>query len=271
MMTAAAPAPAPPRPWLSAAGASCDRRIGRGLALQARRSLPIWTGPVDPGAPPRRHHQPQLHRRRRRPPLPRPHRRRHPRAHHPPPLRARGRPRRACRRPRPRRPPCRARARSSSTSSKAAPSPPTTSATRRTSTASPPSSAAAITRSPPLRGPAPIFWVFHVLRDYAHTLREAGATYDARPACSPPPRRLEAAIGPIEIVFGHNDLLPANLIDDGNRLWLVDWEYAGFNSPLFDLGGLASNAGMTADERDRPARRLLRPRARPTCSARPPR
>ena len=53
--------------------------------------------------------------------------------------------------------------------------------------------------------------------------------------------RLEQAVGPVEIVFGHNDLLAANLIDDGSRLWLVDWEYGGFNSPLFDLGGLASN------------------------------
>jgi sarcosine dehydrogenase len=57
--------------------------------------------------------------------------------------------------------------------------------------------------------------------------------------------RLEAAIGPIDLVFGHNDLLPANLIDDGDRLWLIDWDYAGFNSPLFDLGGLAANNGLT--------------------------
>ena len=45
-------------------------------------------------------------------------------------------------------------------------------------------------------------------------------------------------------MFGHNDLLAGNFIDDGERLWLVDWEYAGFNSPLFDLGGLASNSAM---------------------------
>ena len=43
------------------------------------------------------------------------------------------------------------------------------------------------------------------------------------------------------MVFGHNDLLAANFIDDGARLWLVDWDYAGFNSPLFDLANLASN------------------------------
>jgi thiamine kinase-like enzyme len=100
------------------------------------------------------------------------------------------------------------------------------------------------------RGPAPIFWVFQVVRDYAHTLREAGSPYlDDLPRLMAAAERLEAATGPVEIVFGHNDLLPANLIDDGDRLWLVDWEYAGFNSPLFDLGGLASNAGMSPDER----------------------
>ena len=99
------------------------------------------------------------------------------------------------------------------------------------------------------RGPAPIFWVFQVLRDYAHTLREAGTPYDLAPLTEAA-HRLEAATGPVEIVFGHNDLLPANLIDDGRRLWLVDWEYAGFNTPLFDLGGLASNAGMTPPERE---------------------
>ena len=63
--------------------------------------------------------------------------------------------------------------------------------------------------------------------------------------------RLEAAVGPVEIAFGHNDLLAANLIDDGERLWLVDWEYAGFNSPLFDLGGLASNNELAPELEER--------------------
>lgn len=92
------------------------------------------------------------------------------------------------------------------------------------------------------RGPTPIFWVFQVLRDYAARL----AADDHRLAAELPrytaaAERLEQAVGPVEIAFGHNDLLAANLIDDGSRLWLVDWEYGGFNSPLFDLGGLASN------------------------------
>jgi thiamine kinase-like enzyme len=93
-----------------------------------------------------------------------------------------------------------------------------------------------------LRGPALVFWVFHVIRDYAASLRELQSPHAHRLAhltdCA---ERLERAVGAIELVYGHNDLLAANLIDDGSRLWLIDWDYAGFNSPLFDLGGLASN------------------------------
>jgi thiamine kinase-like enzyme len=33
-------------------------------------------------------------------------------------------------------------------------------------------------------------------------------------------------------------------MDDGQRLWLLDYDYAGYNSPLFDLGGLASNSEL---------------------------
>lgn len=92
------------------------------------------------------------------------------------------------------------------------------------------------------RGPAPIFWVFQVLRDYAARLAADGHRLATElPRYMTAAGRLEQMVGPVEIVFGHNDLLAANLIDDGSRLWLVDWEYGGFNSPLFDLGGLASN------------------------------
>ena len=60
----------------------------------------------------------------------------------------------------------------------------------------------------------------------------------------------DVRVGPVDIVFGHNDLLPSNFLDDGKRLWLIDWDYAGFNSPLFDLSNLASNNEVAeADER----------------------
>lgn len=101
-----------------------------------------------------------------------------------------------------------------------------------------------------LRGPAAMFWVFHVVRDYAHTLVEGKSGHaPLLPSLLQRAQVLEDAVGPIDIVFGHNDMLAANFIDDGKRLWLFDWEYSGFNSPLFDIGGLASNnefpAGLT--------------------------
>ncbi|MDH4260242.1 MAG: phosphotransferase, partial [Gammaproteobacteria bacterium] len=101
-----------------------------------------------------------------------------------------------------------------------------------------------------LRGPAAAFWVFHVVRDYAHTLRMADSRHAALlPGLLTTAARLEKALGPVDIVFGHNDLLATNFIDDGKRLWLVDWEYAGFNSPLFDLAGLSSNNEFPEDLR----------------------
>jgi len=36
-------------------------------------------------------------------------------------------------------------------------------------------------------------------------------------------------------VMCHNDLHHLNLLDDGDRLWLVDWEYGGRGNPLFDV------------------------------------
>ncbi len=97
-----------------------------------------------------------------------------------------------------------------------------------------------------LRGPALMFWVFHVIRDYGWTLEEGDSAHAGRlPALRDAAAALERAVGNIDVVFGHNDLLAANFIDDGDRIWLIDWDYAGFNSPLFDLGGLASNNGLS--------------------------
>lgn len=96
------------------------------------------------------------------------------------------------------------------------------------------------------RGPALIFWVFHVIRDYAATLADKDSAYAGKlPEYLQICEALEATSGPFDIVFGHNDLMAANFLDDGARLWLIDWDYAGFNSPLFDLGGLASNNSLT--------------------------
>jgi thiamine kinase-like enzyme len=105
-----------------------------------------------------------------------------------------------------------------------------------------------------LRGPVLVFWVFHVIRDYGHTLTEAGSRHlETLPRLVAAADAMERAVGPVSLAFAHNDLLPANIIDDGTRLWLIDWDYAGFNSPLFDLANLASNNRLPVESE----RRLL--------------
>jgi thiamine kinase-like enzyme len=98
------------------------------------------------------------------------------------------------------------------------------------------------------RGPAMIFWVFHVIRDYGAALGADSRHARSIASLIEKAERLEKAAGPFEIGFGHNDLLASNFLDDGEKLWLIDWDYAGFNTPLFDLGGLASNNEFSPEQ-----------------------
>jgi thiamine kinase-like enzyme len=80
----------------------------------------------------------------------------------------------------------------------------------------------------------------------------------ARGVSIPPEYELAAAIGrrieiaclaaPLEPRPCHNDLLNANFIDDGVRIRIVDWEYAGMGDPFFDLGNVSINHELTPDE-----------------------
>jgi aminoglycoside phosphotransferase (APT) family kinase protein len=96
------------------------------------------------------------------------------------------------------------------------------------------------------------FAVFRLVEAQA-ALGTPPAGYDALLAIA---HRIEAALEahpehrPVPC---HNDLLPANFIRDGDRLYLVDWEYAGMNDRYFDLGNLAVNNGLSEQD----DRRLL--------------
>ena len=100
-----------------------------------------------------------------------------------------------------------------------------------------------------LSGQPSIFWVFYVIKYYANFLKVNGSHHipivDDLLIKS---KKLEDLSSPREIVFGHNDFLAANFLDDGSKIWVVDWEYGGFNDPLFDIGGLASNNSFNVDQ-----------------------
>lgn len=63
----------------------------------------------------------------------------------------------------------------------------------------------------------------------------------------------------------HNDLHHLNVLDDGSRLWLVDWEYGGRGNPLFDLAGFLAlhDLGPDATETFLDAYGALQPADRP--------
>ena len=93
-----------------------------------------------------------------------------------------------------------------------------------------------------IKGPSQIFWVFHVIRHYKNFLENNNSKYKKiLEDLIFKSEKLEKSSSPFDIVYSHNDLLAANFIKKNKKLFLVDWEYAGYNTPLFDLGGLSSN------------------------------
>jgi thiamine kinase-like enzyme len=92
---------------------------------------------------------------------------------------------------------------------------------------------------------------FQLVDDYAELAREHGAEppagFDAARAQA---RRIQAAIAgheEHEPVPCHNDLLTANFLHDGERIQIIDWEYAGLGDRYFDLGNLAVNNELGDD------------------------
>ncbi len=99
-----------------------------------------------------------------------------------------------------------------------------------------------------ISGQGAVFWVFQILRDYAHTLNAGKHRHAADiPRWMNVVDAMEAAQVPLPIVFGHHDLLPTNFMDDGRRLWLIDWEYGAFGTAMFDLANIASNNSFEED------------------------
>ncbi|MGZ5213652.1 MAG: phosphotransferase [Actinomycetota bacterium] len=108
----------------------------------------------------------------------------------------------------------------------------------------------AIHAGPPL---ASTFPVFRIVEDYREIASERGV--------STPPAfdQIHAKTGDIEAALAehplpdrpcHNDLLNANFLLDGDRVWIVDYEYAGMGDLFFDLGNLSINNGLTPEAQE---------------------
>jgi thiamine kinase-like enzyme len=94
-------------------------------------------------------------------------------------------------------------------------------------------------RGPPLPGR---FDAFRVVEEYRSTAFAHGASVPSEYVRARQIARvIERARGPVPERPCHNDLLNANFIDDGSRIRIVDWEYAGMGDIFFDLANFAVN------------------------------
>jgi thiamine kinase-like enzyme len=94
------------------------------------------------------------------------------------------------------------------------------------------------------------FDMFDIQRGYLAVTRSRGfripAGYDG---LLPPFSAAEKALAarPAATVPCHNDLLAANFIDDGDQIWLIDYELSGNNDPCFELGNIAAESHLSED------------------------
>jgi thiamine kinase-like enzyme len=101
------------------------------------------------------------------------------------------------------------------------------------------------------------FSVFHVIRHYWELVRSAPLVgRQAIEAVLSIAQRIEACLPFQPSGLCHNDLLAANFVLDpkSDRIWLVDWEYAGLGTPYFDLGNFASNQRLFPSQEETLAR-----------------
>ena len=104
-------------------------------------------------------------------------------------------------------------------------------------------------------GPAFVngFDMFDIQARYLSLVRERGFRLPPRyEEFAPQVERMKAAmaISPEARVPCNNDLLAANIIDDGARLWLIDYEYSGNNEASFELGNIWSESTLPEDALD---------------------
>ena len=95
------------------------------------------------------------------------------------------------------------------------------------------------------------FDVFAMIDVYLDILRKLGAPlpedyYEVEQGARAVRRALDAS--PMPLSPCHNDPWPANILDAGGRLYIIDWEFSGMNDPMWDLGDLSVEAGFGPEQ-----------------------
>lgn len=94
------------------------------------------------------------------------------------------------------------------------------------------------------------FNMFDIQARYLAIVRERGYRLpDRYEEFTPALMRMRAAmaVAPEATVPCNNDLLAANFIDDGDRVWIIDYEYSGNNEASFELGNIWSESTLAPD------------------------
>lgn len=95
------------------------------------------------------------------------------------------------------------------------------------------------------------FELFAMIENYLEVLSTKDVQlpegyHDIVKAAEPVKQALEE--NPAPLVACHCDPLCENFLDDGEVMWIVDWEYSGMNDPLWDVGDLAVEALMDEEQ-----------------------
>ena len=96
-----------------------------------------------------------------------------------------------------------------------------------------------------------VFWFPEVRRVYLETVQEAGYFLpEPYLHIEPMVRRLEEVLAstPEKLVPCNNDLLAENFMDDGKKIWIIDYEYGGQNEASFEIGNLASESFLSDEK-----------------------
>ncbi|WP_424929982.1 phosphotransferase [Amaricoccus tamworthensis] len=94
------------------------------------------------------------------------------------------------------------------------------------------------------------FELFAMIEDYLGVLGKRDTTlpegyHETVKAAEPVKAALAAH--PVHLAPCHCDPLSENFLDDGAKMWMVDWEYSGMNDPLWDVGDLAVEAELSPE------------------------